>query len=148
MLALLVPSLPTGKGGARIIGFIMQRLRQKASGAIPRSGRQAPPLITRVLSCGRYVVWELLSYRVLSVLQDLWIPYFTITTDITASAMRVHTDGKHSSGVATESDQRASWVRPVYSEEQWLSRARGSSAERLSHHCLPQNLSTAGCAGD
>ncbi|XP_010167880.1 patatin-like phospholipase domain-containing protein 7, partial [Antrostomus carolinensis] len=24
---------------------------------------------------------------------DLWIPYFTITTDITASAMRVHTDG-------------------------------------------------------
>ncbi|KAG8518611.1 Patatin-like phospholipase domain-containing protein 7, partial [Galemys pyrenaicus] len=25
--------------------------------------------------------------------QDLWIPYFTITTDITASAMRVHTDG-------------------------------------------------------
>lgn len=28
-------------------------------------------------------------------LQDLWIPYFTITTDITASAMRVHTDGEH-----------------------------------------------------
>lgn len=26
-------------------------------------------------------------------LQDLWIPYFNITTDITASAMRVHTDG-------------------------------------------------------
>ncbi|XP_057355260.1 patatin-like phospholipase domain-containing protein 7 isoform X5 [Manis pentadactyla] len=25
--------------------------------------------------------------------EDLWIPYFTITTDITASAMRVHTDG-------------------------------------------------------
>lgn len=27
-------------------------------------------------------------------LQDLWIPYFNITTDITASAMRVHTDGE------------------------------------------------------
>lgn len=26
-------------------------------------------------------------------LQDLWIPYFNITTDITASTMRVHTDG-------------------------------------------------------
>uniref|UniRef100_A0A8C2U4I5 lysophospholipase n=1 Tax=Coturnix japonica TaxID=93934 RepID=A0A8C2U4I5_COTJA len=26
-------------------------------------------------------------------IEDLWIPYFTITTDITASAMRVHTDG-------------------------------------------------------
>lgn len=25
--------------------------------------------------------------------QDLWIPYFNITTDITASTMRVHTDG-------------------------------------------------------
>uniref|UniRef100_A0A663NCR5 lysophospholipase n=1 Tax=Athene cunicularia TaxID=194338 RepID=A0A663NCR5_ATHCN len=27
-------------------------------------------------------------------IEDLWIPYFTITTDITASAMRVHTDGE------------------------------------------------------
>ncbi|XP_060126384.1 patatin-like phospholipase domain-containing protein 7 isoform X3 [Zootoca vivipara] len=26
-------------------------------------------------------------------IEDLWIPYFIITTDITASAMRVHTDG-------------------------------------------------------
>ncbi|KAM6316328.1 patatin-like phospholipase domain-containing protein 7 isoform 2-T2 [Podargus strigoides] len=26
-------------------------------------------------------------------IEDLWIPYFSITTDITASAMRVHTDG-------------------------------------------------------
>lgn len=26
-------------------------------------------------------------------MQDLWIPYFNITTDISASAMRVHTDG-------------------------------------------------------
>ncbi|KAM6244081.1 patatin-like phospholipase domain-containing protein 7 [Porphyrio hochstetteri] len=26
-------------------------------------------------------------------IEDLWIPYFTITTDITASAMRVHKDG-------------------------------------------------------
>lgn len=27
-------------------------------------------------------------------MQDLWIPYFNITTDITASTMRVHTDGR------------------------------------------------------
>ncbi|XP_017360949.1 patatin-like phospholipase domain-containing protein 7 isoform X2 [Cebus imitator] len=26
-------------------------------------------------------------------IEDLWIPYFAVTTDITASAMRVHTDG-------------------------------------------------------
>lgn len=26
-------------------------------------------------------------------IEDLWIPYFTIRTDITASAMRVHVDG-------------------------------------------------------
>ncbi|XP_041530348.1 patatin-like phospholipase domain-containing protein 7 isoform X1 [Microtus oregoni] len=26
-------------------------------------------------------------------IEDLWLPYFAITTDITASAMRVHTDG-------------------------------------------------------
>ncbi|KAJ8797599.1 hypothetical protein J1605_017331, partial [Eschrichtius robustus] len=26
-------------------------------------------------------------------IEDLWIPYFTVTTDVTASAMRVHTDG-------------------------------------------------------
>ncbi|XP_069465898.1 patatin-like phospholipase domain-containing protein 7 [Ambystoma mexicanum] len=26
-------------------------------------------------------------------IEDLWIPYFSITTDITASAMRIHTDG-------------------------------------------------------
>lgn len=26
-------------------------------------------------------------------IEDLWIPYFNITTDITASAMRIHTDG-------------------------------------------------------
>lgn len=26
--------------------------------------------------------------------QDLWLPYFNVTTDITASAMRVHQDGK------------------------------------------------------
>lgn len=30
--------------------------------------------------------------------QDLWLPYFNVTTDITASAMRVHTDGKSSPG--------------------------------------------------
>ncbi|XP_072563890.1 patatin-like phospholipase domain-containing protein 7 isoform X1 [Paramormyrops kingsleyae] len=27
-------------------------------------------------------------------IEDLWIPYFNITTDITASSMRVHTDGE------------------------------------------------------
>lgn len=27
-------------------------------------------------------------------IEDLWIPYFNITTDITASKMRVHTSGK------------------------------------------------------
>ncbi|OXB52945.1 hypothetical protein ASZ78_000628 [Callipepla squamata] len=26
-------------------------------------------------------------------IEDLWLPYFNVTTDITASAMRVHTDG-------------------------------------------------------
>lgn len=26
--------------------------------------------------------------------QDLWLPYFNVTTDITASAMRVHQDGE------------------------------------------------------
>ena len=26
-------------------------------------------------------------------LQDLWLPYFNVTTDITSSAMRVHKDG-------------------------------------------------------
>ncbi|CAL8278047.1 unnamed protein product [Merluccius merluccius] len=29
----------------------------------------------------------------LKQIEDLWIPYFNITTDITASSMRVHTDG-------------------------------------------------------
>ncbi|NWX20513.1 PLPL6 esterase, partial [Aegotheles bennettii] len=29
-------------------------------------------------------------------IEDLWLPYFNVTTDITASAMRVHTDGKSS----------------------------------------------------
>ena len=27
-------------------------------------------------------------------IEDLWIPYFCITTDISASKMRVHTSGK------------------------------------------------------
>lgn len=27
-------------------------------------------------------------------IEDLWIPYFCITTDISASKMRVHTTGK------------------------------------------------------
>lgn len=29
-------------------------------------------------------------------IEDLWIPYFCITTDISASKMRVHTTGKRS----------------------------------------------------
>lgn len=27
-------------------------------------------------------------------IEDLWLPYFTVTTDITDSTMRVHTHGK------------------------------------------------------
>jgi len=27
-------------------------------------------------------------------IEDLWLPFFTVTTDITASEMRVHTHGK------------------------------------------------------
>lgn len=27
-------------------------------------------------------------------IEDLWIPYFTLTTDITASCSRIHTNGK------------------------------------------------------
>lgn len=27
-------------------------------------------------------------------IEDLWIPYFTLTTDITASCHRIHTNGK------------------------------------------------------
>jgi lysophospholipid hydrolase len=27
-------------------------------------------------------------------IEDLWIPYFCVTTDISASKMRVHTSGK------------------------------------------------------
>jgi lysophospholipid hydrolase len=27
-------------------------------------------------------------------IEDLWLPYFTVTTDITSSQMRVHTHGK------------------------------------------------------
>lgn len=27
-------------------------------------------------------------------IEDLWIPYFTVTTDITSSCMRIHTHGK------------------------------------------------------
>lgn len=27
-------------------------------------------------------------------IEDLWIPYFTVTTDITASCMRLHRHGK------------------------------------------------------
>lgn len=31
-----------------------------------------------------------------SQIEDLWLPYFTVTTDITSSCMRVHTHGKSS----------------------------------------------------
>jgi len=27
-------------------------------------------------------------------IEDLWLPYFTVTTDITSSCMRIHTHGK------------------------------------------------------
>ena len=36
-------------------------------------------------------------------IEDLWLPYFCITTDITSSKMRVHTNGKH---VITSSKMR------------------------------------------
>ena len=40
-------------------------------------------------------MWAYVMFRCnFLCMQDLWIPYFNITTDITASAMRVHTDGK------------------------------------------------------
>jgi len=29
-------------------------------------------------------------------IEDLWLPYFTVTTDISSSSMRVHTHGKNS----------------------------------------------------
>ena len=29
-----------------------------------------------------------------TLIEDLWLPYFTVTTDISASCMRVHTHGK------------------------------------------------------
>lgn len=32
-------------------------------------------------------------------IEDLWIPYFTLTTDITASCARVHTHGKYDDGM-------------------------------------------------
>lgn len=28
-------------------------------------------------------------------IEDLWLPYFTITTDISASEMRIHTHGEY-----------------------------------------------------
>ncbi len=43
------------------------------------------------------VTVEIKSFSTLkysACLQDLWLPYFNVTTDITASAMRVHQDGK------------------------------------------------------
>lgn len=30
-------------------------------------------------------------------IEDLWLPYFTVTTDITASSKRIHTHGKYTS---------------------------------------------------
>nr|XP_009668718.1 PREDICTED: neuropathy target esterase [Struthio camelus australis] len=49
-------------------------------------------------------------------IEDLWLPYFNVTTDITASAMRVHTDGKSSPGC---------WCTP---------RIWGGPLQALSHH--------------
>ncbi|KAF5929382.1 hypothetical protein HPG69_013678 [Diceros bicornis minor] len=39
--------------------------------------------------------------------KDLWLPYFNVTTDITASAMRVHKDG----GCPWLAPQQAPWLR-------------------------------------
>lgn len=36
-------------------------------------------------------------------IEDLWLPYFTVTTDITASCMRIHTHGTLSTIVTTVS---------------------------------------------
>uniref|UniRef100_A0A4W3GSD8 lysophospholipase n=1 Tax=Callorhinchus milii TaxID=7868 RepID=A0A4W3GSD8_CALMI len=45
-----------------------------------------------VLNCGIYTRFQK-GFANIQCCKDLWIPYFNITTDITASAMRVHTDG-------------------------------------------------------
>lgn len=42
----------------------------------------------------RFVPKSVLTSLLSSSLQDLWLPYFNVTTDITASAMRVHQDGE------------------------------------------------------
>ena len=53
-----------------------------------------------ILSCKRNVLVSLSLFKLYKLifilshpLQDLWIPYFCITTDITESKMRVHTSG-------------------------------------------------------
>ncbi|OXB66490.1 hypothetical protein ASZ78_011605, partial [Callipepla squamata] len=53
-------------------------------------GKPECQMTTTALSAQFDVAEELQSIK---TFMDLWIPYFTITTDITASAMRVHTDG-------------------------------------------------------
>eukprot|EP00058_Branchiostoma_floridae_P004071 XP_002589559.1 hypothetical protein BRAFLDRAFT_81516 [Branchiostoma floridae] len=37
--------------------------------------------------------WRAVADRARSFFSDLWIPYFNITTDVSASKMRIHTDG-------------------------------------------------------
>ncbi|XP_015427838.1 PREDICTED: patatin-like phospholipase domain-containing protein 7 [Myotis davidii] len=52
------------------------------------------PWGSREHGCG-HLMWGLaVLVPGVSPPRDLWIPYFTITTDISASAMRVHTDGE------------------------------------------------------
>jgi len=42
---------------------------------------------------GQYFNHTLISALGETQIEDLWLPYFTITTDISASKMRIHTHG-------------------------------------------------------
>ncbi|KAF6034079.1 PNPLA7 [Bugula neritina] len=44
-------------------------------------------------ACSVYYFWTIEGVFSDTQIEDLWIPYFNITTDITASKMRVHTSG-------------------------------------------------------
>jgi len=46
---------------------------------------------------GQYFNHTLISALGETQIEDLWLPYFTITTDISASKMRIHTHGKFNS---------------------------------------------------
>lgn len=53
-------------------------------------------------------------------IEDLWIPYFNITTDITASKMRVHTSGK-SPHKSNSAHQVANTLKDLFLKCQFLS---------------------------